>query len=79
VARRVELRRLWTAGEGHVGDHSAWEPYNALVQAVDHSETLFPVRGERTRSLLDGHLGLLKRDCKLRLLRHVNDRQVVFA
>jgi phage/plasmid-like protein (TIGR03299 family) len=49
LARRLELRRLWTAGDGHTGDCSAWEAYNALVQAVDHSEILFPVRNERNQ------------------------------
>jgi phage/plasmid-like protein (TIGR03299 family) len=68
--RRFEILRLWTEGDGHIGDLSAWEAYNALVQAVDHGTTLFPVRLERTRSLLDGRLRDVKRSCKHRLLDH---------
>ncbi len=66
--RRRTIRVLWTEGKGHVGDASAWEAYNGLVQAVDHGHSLFPVRNERTRSLLDGHLFAIKRSCKYRLL-----------
>lgn len=70
LRRRTELRRLWTDGAGHNGDLSAWEAYNGLVQAVDHDASLFPVRVDRTESLLDGRLRDVKRECKLRLLKH---------
>ena len=70
LGKRYEIRRLWTDGDGHTGDSSAWEAYNGLVQAVDHGTGLFPVRFERTRSLLDGRLRDLKRTCKHRLLDH---------
>ena len=63
VIRRYEtkaskVRALWTEGTGHTGDHSAWEAYNALVEAVDHDQDLFPTRGGvwRTGALLDGSL-----------------------
>lgn len=55
--KRAELRRLWDEGDGHQGDHSAWEAYNGVVQAIDHDVAgLFPIRGGawRTASLLDG-------------------------
>lgn len=62
--RRAVLTRLWTAGKGHVGDRSAWEAYNGVVEAVDHDEDgLFPTRGGvwgRGASLLGGRLGQLK-------------------
>jgi hypothetical protein len=73
--RRFEVHRLWTEGDGHIGDLSAWEAYNALVQAVDHGTTLFPVRLERTRSLLDGRLRDVKRSCKQRLLGHAAEQR----
>jgi len=62
--QRIELvTQLWHAGAGHVGDRSAWEAYNGTVQAIDHNEDVFPVRGGawRTQSLLDGKLGQLKK------------------
>lgn len=62
--KRVKVvTELWEQGEGHVGDHSAWEAYNGTVQAIDHNEEVFPVRGGayRTQSLLDGKLSQLKK------------------
>jgi phage/plasmid-like protein (TIGR03299 family) len=54
----AEVTRLWTEGQGHKGDHSAWEAYNGLVEAIDHNTKLFPTRGGcwRTASLMDGSL-----------------------
>jgi phage/plasmid-like protein (TIGR03299 family) len=63
--KRAEVRRLWEAGKGHAGDHSAWEAYNGLVEAVDHDTDLFPTRGgawRRGASLLDGTLRRMKDD-----------------
>lgn len=51
-ARRNEISRLWEEGDGHKGDHSAWEAYNGVVQAIDHDEVLFPTRVSRVESLL---------------------------
>jgi phage/plasmid-like protein (TIGR03299 family) len=62
-AKRDELTRLWTAGRGHVGDSSAWEAYNGVVEALDHDEQgLWPTRGGvyRTASLLDGQYSRMK-------------------
>lgn len=58
----AEVTRLWTEGTGHTGDHSAWEAYNGLVEAVDHNAELFPTRGGayRTASLIDGRLRDIK-------------------
>lgn len=60
--RGAEIVRLWTGGKGHTGDCSAWEAYNAVVEAVDHNETLFPARSGvyRTQGLLDGKLRATK-------------------
>lgn len=57
-----ELRRLWTDGAGHTGDGSAWEGYNAAVQAIDHDRSLFRTRAStpRTTSLFDGTLARAK-------------------
>jgi phage/plasmid-like protein (TIGR03299 family) len=59
----AEILRLWTEGKGHTGDGSAWEAYNGVVEAIDHNETLFPMRGGvyRTQGLLDGKLRDMKR------------------
>lgn len=56
--KRGEVRRLWTEGKGHTGDHSAWEAYNAAAELLDHNRDLFPTRGGawRTASLIDGQL-----------------------
>jgi phage/plasmid-related protein TIGR03299 len=57
-AKGAEIVRLWTEGKGHQGDGSAWEAYNGVVEAIDHNEALFPMRGGvyRTQGLLDGRL-----------------------
>lgn len=59
-AARIEW--LWTNGMGHTGDHSAWEAYNGLVQAIDHDTELFPTRGGvyRTQGLMEGELRRMK-------------------
>jgi phage/plasmid-like protein (TIGR03299 family) len=58
TARRTEVRRLWTEGTGHKGDGSAWEAYNAAVEALDHRADLFPTRDEsRVAGLILGRLG----------------------
>jgi phage/plasmid-like protein (TIGR03299 family) len=61
-AKRSRLLHLWTGGKGHVGDYSAWEAYNAVVEGLDHDERLFPSRGGAWRlgSLMDGQLAQTK-------------------
>jgi phage/plasmid-like protein (TIGR03299 family) len=56
--RRDKITWLWENGAGHTGDHSAWEAYNAVVEAIDHDEDLFPARSGAYRlgSLMDGQL-----------------------
>lgn len=63
-AKRDAIATAWTNGQGHSGDHSAWEAYNGLVEVIDHNTDLFPTRNGayRTASLLDGKLGQIKRD-----------------
>jgi phage/plasmid-like protein (TIGR03299 family) len=60
--KRTAVAALWTDGAGHVGDFSAWEAYNAAVEAIDHNKELFPTRAGcyRTASLLDGELAARK-------------------
>lgn len=52
------LTTLWESGKGHVGDHSAWEAYNGVVEGIDHDENLFPSRSGvfRLGALLNGDL-----------------------
>jgi phage/plasmid-like protein (TIGR03299 family) len=71
-ACRDELRRLWTEGDGHQGDHSAWEAYNGAVQAIDHNEQLFPAKSTETRtaSLISGRLAEKKMIVLDGLTRH---------
>jgi hypothetical protein len=57
----------WTAlflayskdGKGHTGEPTAWFALNAVVEALDFNQTLWPSRAGcfRTASLLDGELG----------------------
>lgn len=54
--RRTAITEKWEGGVGHVGDHSAWEAYNAAVEVIDHDVTLFRTRGSRVASLLGGRL-----------------------
>ena len=57
--RRGLLTSKWYDGAGHVGDSSAWEAYNGVVEVIDHNvDGLFPTRGGawRTASLLNGAL-----------------------
>lgn len=64
------ISALWDGGKGHTGDRSAWEAYNAAVEAIDHNPDLFPTRGGtyRTASLLDGKLATMKRTVLTNLL-----------
>lgn len=58
----ARVTHLWHHGDGHVGDNSAWEAYNAAVQALDHDADLFPARSGvyRTASLMQGNLKRMK-------------------
>ena len=62
MVKRRELKRLWTEGKGHTGNHSAWEAYNSVAEALDHNKNLWPNRAGcyRTASLLTGQLGQMK-------------------
>lgn len=62
MRKRREVRRLWTEGKGHTGNHSAWEAYNAAAEALDHNKDLYPTRSGcfRSASLLTGQLGQMK-------------------
>jgi phage/plasmid-like protein (TIGR03299 family) len=59
--KRDRLSTLWVDGDGHTGDHSAWEALNAAVQSIDHDADLWKVEGEsRLSSLWQGQLGKAK-------------------
>jgi phage/plasmid-like protein (TIGR03299 family) len=70
--KRSEIARMWEHGTGHVGDRSAWEAYNGVVEAIDHNADLWPLRSGvyRTQALLDGELGRLKQGTINRLARY---------
>jgi phage/plasmid-like protein (TIGR03299 family) len=60
-AKRDRLSTLWVDGDGHTGDHSAWESYNAAVQSIDHDADLWKVEGDsRLASLWQGQLARTK-------------------
>jgi phage/plasmid-like protein (TIGR03299 family) len=68
--RRAFIRNLWLEGPGHRGDGSAWEAYNAAVQALDHAILLWPGGTSRVASLLEGSLGAAKQRVLDGLLLH---------
>jgi phage/plasmid-like protein (TIGR03299 family) len=70
--KRAEVRRLWDAGAGHVGDRSAWEAFNAAAELLDHNRTLYPTRAGafRTASLLTGQLAAMKNRILDNLVNH---------
>jgi phage/plasmid-like protein (TIGR03299 family) len=61
-ARRVRLIKLRAEGDGHTGDGSAWEAYNAVTQSLDHDVDLWRVRGGegRTASASFGQIAQMK-------------------
>jgi phage/plasmid-like protein (TIGR03299 family) len=76
LARRERLEHLWTSGPGHVGDHSAWEAYQAVTHSIDHDEHLWGRSAgpsQRLASLFDGHLSHLKNSALDRLFTYVLD------
>jgi len=72
--KRAEITRLWTAGKGHTGDHSAWEALQGTYEALDHNEELWPNRGGswRTLSSLAGTMKEQKELVMARLVRHAD-------
>jgi phage/plasmid-like protein (TIGR03299 family) len=66
--KRATVRRLWTYGQGHLGDYSAWEAYNGAVEALDHHDRQFRSR-DRISSMLNGPIFQAKRNIRTNLLR----------
>ena len=54
-------------GDGHIGDYTSWEAYNAVVQSLDHDEELWPSWDSRAASLFNGPLAQAKRGVLNRL------------
>jgi hypothetical protein len=69
-AKRISIRNLWEEGEGHSGDHTAWDALNGLAQALDHDEKFENSRGEdrMLQSLYDGTARQIKGKVCNRLL-----------
>ena len=69
--KRGIIRQLWEHGDGHTGDHSAWEAYNGVAQALDHDTHFVSGRDEaarglnRIQSMFDGNI----KNSKVRVLR----------
>lgn len=57
--KRDRLTYLWTNGDGHEGDASAWEAYNAATQSLDHDAAMWGAKN-RLESLFDGNLSTVK-------------------
>jgi hypothetical protein len=77
VERRVKEKRarifsLWSTGDGHTGDASAWEAYNGLVQSLDHDTNLWRGHSEENRalSLMGGPLAKVRNTVFASLLKH---------
>lgn len=71
--RRQRLTSLWTSGQGHRGDGSAWEAYQAVAQSIDHDEHLWAVEQpleRRVASLFDGSLSAVKNAVLQKLYDH---------
>lgn len=49
--KQLEISALWDGGDGHKGDRSAWEAYNAYTQWFDHVRTS---RADYASTALDG-------------------------
>lgn len=60
-AKRARLSQLWTDGDGHQGDHSAWEAYNAATQSFDHDAEMWGAKNQ-LESLFDGQLSKVKNE-----------------
>jgi phage/plasmid-like protein (TIGR03299 family) len=72
-AVRSRLAHLWTKGDGHTGDLSAWEAYNAVTQSVDHDTTLWRSKGGeegRLAAMFEGRLLQVKQDTLDVLVAH---------
>lgn len=56
LARRALIASLWERGMGHTGNHSAWEAYNAVTEALAHDDLFRPRGGHYLESAIDGTL-----------------------
>lgn len=72
-SKRAEIRDLWTDGAGQSGDQSAWEAYNGLVEALDHSDRWEPRSLTRCESLVGGSLDRHKDKVGQKLIRFAED------
>jgi phage/plasmid-like protein (TIGR03299 family) len=71
----AEIVRLWTEGDGHTGNGSAWEAYNGLVQAVDHDSDMFPTKSGvyRSAQLMHGYLRDMKDAASVELVKFAEE------
>lgn len=85
VRERADMKRnritaLWTAGKGHVGDHSAWEALNAVVEWTDHDDAAYGgVPANRLASLTDGSLAQTRQRVTAGLLAHARRTSALAA
>jgi phage/plasmid-like protein (TIGR03299 family) len=77
-AKRETLVKLWTQGEGHEADHSAWHAFNALTQATDHADQgVFTSAGKLGAILPGGGLQTIKLGVWTDLLAFAEERNHV--
>jgi hypothetical protein len=82
--KKTRILSLWQNGTGHVGDRSAWEAYNGLVESLDHDTDIWKARSEENRavSLMSGPLAKIRNSVFASLLAHahkVNGKVAVTA
>jgi hypothetical protein len=70
--KKARVLSLWQNGAGHVGDRSAWEAYNGLVESLDHDTDIWKARSEENRavSLMSGPLSKVRNSVFASLLTY---------
>jgi phage/plasmid-like protein (TIGR03299 family) len=58
-SKRDRLTTLWTDGDGHSGNLSAWEAVNGAIQSLDHDVDFWKA-DNRLESLFDGTIAMMK-------------------
>lgn len=69
---REKVTALWTGGSGHDGTPNSWYALNAVIEAIDHDNSIFRVRGDEARfaALLNGRLSEIKTNVADSLVNH---------
>jgi|TARA_R110001583_G_scaffold55916_7_gene169540 hypothetical protein len=70
--KRDAIKAMWTRGDGHTGNHSAWEAWQGVIQYFDHDAELTKSSSNRLASLQGGVLGKIKNQVGHNLVQHSN-------